>query len=90
MAFFCLFFFSSLPPPFLLSFFPSPPPPILQYVLRAYGVSELNLVTKSMRSDMKGKTQDALGICYKAGHGEGIWSQRKPPRGSYSLKEESS
>jgi len=38
--------------------------------LRSYGVSEFNLVTKSMRSDMKGKTQDALGICYKAGHRE--------------------
>lgn len=49
---------------------------------------EFNLVIKIMGSDMKGETQDALGVCYKAGHGEGAWSQRKSSRGSYYLKEE--
>lgn len=82
MAFFPLFFFP-LPPSFS-SFLPTLTPTILQYVLRTYGVSELNLVTES---DMKGKTQDVLGICYKAGCGEGTWNQRKPPRGSYYPKE---
>ena len=75
MAFFFLLFCFSAPlslPPSLLpfSFLPS----ILQYVRRADGVPELNLVTKTMRSDMKGKTQDALEVCYKAGHVEGMWS----------------
>lgn len=64
-----LFFF-----PFFLFF----PTSILQYVLRAYGVPEFNLVTKSMESDMKEKTQDALGVCYKASYREETCSQRKP------------
>ena len=67
------FFFPPSLPPSLLSFFP--PSFLLQYIWRAYHVPEFNLVLKSMGSDMKRKTEDALGACYKADR-EGAWSHR--------------
>ena len=59
-------------------FFPSLP--ILQYVLSACGVPELNLGTKNMRSDMKGKHRMLWEYVMRQGMGRGLESEKASQR----------
>lgn len=79
MTFFFLFPLSLSPSLFLFFlFFPSLP--ILQYVLSACGVPELNLGTKNMRSDMKGKHRMLWEYVMRQGMGRGLESEKASQR----------